>query len=124
MTASELLARADALRPNAYTRAEKLRWLERLDGQIARELLDTHEGNSEFGVRNLELSYGDDTVLLAPEPYGEEVYLSYVFAQIDLNNAEIEKYDQSAALFASAWRALADDVNRRRAPKGARRFRF
>ena len=42
MTAGELIAQVDALRPNHYTEAEKLRWLQRLDGQIALELLDTH----------------------------------------------------------------------------------
>ena len=124
MTAGELLARADALRPNDYGTAEKLRWLERLDGQMARELFDTHEADSEFRTPNSESAFTADTELLAPAPYGEEVYLNYLFAQIDLNNAEIEKYDQSAALFAAAWRALADDLNRRLPPKGARRFVF
>lgn len=125
MTAGELLARADALRPNAYETAEKLRWLERLDGQIARELIDTHAAASPTGAAAAPgAAYTAESVLLAPEPYGEEVYLAYVFAQIDLNNAEIEKYDQSAALFAAAWRALADDINRRTPPKGLKRFVF
>lgn len=123
MTAGELLARADALRPNAYETAEKLRWLERLDGQIARELIDTHAAESAASAAP-GAAYTAKSVLLAPEPYGEEVYLAYVFAQIDLNNAEIEKYDQSAALFAAAWRALADDINRRRLPKGLKHFVF
>jgi len=121
MTAGTLLARLDALRPNACAESEKLRWLERLDGQIARELCLTHEGGAET---ERDAPYTAATELLAPEPYGEEVYLSYLLAQIDLANAEIEKYDQSAALFAAAWRALADDLNRRSAPKGASRFVF
>ena len=145
MTAGELIGRCDALRPNAYTQAEKLRWLQRLDGQIRRELLETHEDNAENGgplwataptpeasenavgadsIRPQTGPYDGDTVLLAGEPYGEEVYLSYLFAQIDLHNAEIEKYDQSAVLFAAAWRALADDVNRRTKPKGRHSFQF
>ena len=44
MTAGEILDRVDALRPNAYSPEQKLRWLRRLDGQILLELLETHEG--------------------------------------------------------------------------------
>ncbi len=44
MTAGEILDRVDALRPNAYSAEQKLRWLRRLDGQILLELLETHEG--------------------------------------------------------------------------------
>ena len=69
-------------------------------------------------------AYTPETVLLAPFPYGEELYTAYLFAQIDLHNAEIGKYNQSAALLASAWRQLADHVNRTRAPRGRRALRL
>ena len=39
MTAGEMIALADRLRPNQYTTADKLRWLERLDGQVLSEAL-------------------------------------------------------------------------------------
>ena len=68
--------------------------------------------------------YTADTELLIGAPYGEELYTAYVFAQIDLNNAEIEKYNQSASLFSAAWRQLADRINRTQRPKGQRRWRF
>ena len=42
MTAGELIARVDELRPNAYSMEQKLRWLRRLDGQILAELEETH----------------------------------------------------------------------------------
>ena len=42
MTAGELIARVDALRPNQYSADDKLGWLRRLDGQILAELEETH----------------------------------------------------------------------------------
>ena len=42
MTAGEMIALADRLRPNQYTTEDKLRWLERLDGQVLSEVIGTH----------------------------------------------------------------------------------
>ena len=42
MTIAEALAQADALRPNEFEAAVKLRWLSTLDGQIHAELLQAH----------------------------------------------------------------------------------
>jgi hypothetical protein len=44
MTAGELIAQVDELRPNAYSQAQKLRWLRRLDGQILCEIEESHGG--------------------------------------------------------------------------------
>ena len=99
MTAGQAIAQADALRPNQYSTQQKLSWLRRLDGQIRQELL-------------------------APFPYGEELYTAYLFCQIDLHNAEIQKYNQSITLLSAAWRQLADWLNRRRLPRGAAGWKF
>ena len=161
MTAGEVIALVDALRPNQYGEEQKLRWLRRLDGQILAELEDTHRPNdtarscgsagtaaSTGGIvsplRNepgslgfvpieeteddeapvLDDAYTVDTELLAPFPYDEELYTAYLFCQIDLHNAEIQKYNQSLSLLAAAWRQLADWINRSRRPRGAARFKF
>lgn len=121
MTAAALIAAVDALRPNQYTNAQKLGWLRRLDGQIKVELLDSHTGDS---VELPDGDYTDESELLAVFPYAEELYTAYLFAQIDLNNAEIQKYDQSAALLSSAWRQYADWYNRSAMPLSAGAFRM
>ncbi len=119
MTAGEAVAAVDSLRPNQYTSAQKLAWLRRIDGQILEELLTPHSLTAELPV-----AYAAGTALLAPFPYDEELYSAYLFAQIDLNNAEIQKYSQSAALLTAAWRQLADWYNRTRTPKSAGSFRL
>ncbi|MBR1457456.1 MAG: hypothetical protein IJ594_09920, partial [Oscillospiraceae bacterium] len=123
MTAGEVIALTDALRPNQYAAAQKLRWLRRLDGQILAELEETHEPAAQAGEPSLPAVYDAETELLAPFPYDEELYTAYLFCQIDLHNAEIQKYNQSLTLLSAAWRQLADFLNRRRRPRGAARWR-
>ena len=116
MTAGELIQEADELRPNAYSREQKLRWLRRLDGQLRAELLESHLG---AGTPELAEGYEEATELLAPFPWGEGLYTAWLFCQIDLHNGEIQKYNQSLSLLAAAWRSLADWINRGAMPKGA-----
>ena len=116
MTAGELIARVDALRPNSFEPNEKLRWLRLLELQLQQELQATHEGAAAV---ILSPRYEADTELLAPEPYALELYTAWLYSQIDLHNGEITRYNQSIALLATAWRSLADWVNRTRRPKGA-----
>ena len=112
MTAGELIAAADALRPNQYTEEQKLSWLAQLDGKLVTELLAGLEGATPA----LPLRYTAASALLAPFPYDWELYTAWLFAQIDLNNAEIVKYNQSMTLFAAAWRQLADFLVRTHRP--------
>ena len=112
MTAGELIAAVDALRPNQYTAAQKLGWLRLLDGKLANELFAALEGEQPVWPG----SYTAETVLPAPFPYDWELYTGWLFAQIDLHNAEIVKYNQSMTLFAAAWRQLADFLVRTHRP--------
>ncbi len=107
MTAGELLAAVDELRPNAYPGARKLAWLCELEGKLVTELLAAYPAPPAAPE-----TLGEDTPLLCPAPYARELYTAWLFAQIDLHNGEIVKYNQSLALFASAWRQYADYVNR------------
>ena len=123
MTAGELIAQVDALRPNHYTVEEKLRWLRRIDGQVLRELEETHT-QSGTELPAFPADYTEETELRVGFPYDSELYTAYLFCQIDLHNGEIQKYNQSLQLLAAAWRGLADWVNRSRRPRGARSWRM
>lgn len=115
MTAGELIAQVDTLRPNHYTVEEKLGWLRRIDGQILRELEETHVQNGESAA--FPEDYTEETELRVGFPYDSELYTAYLFCQIDLHNGEIGKYNQSMTLLSAAWRQLADSVNRGRLPE-------
>ena len=120
MRAGELIAAVDALRPNQYSTGQKLRWLALLDQKLESEVLSAYE--EEHANRSPD--YSDETELLAPFPYDWELYTNWLFAQIDLMNAEIVKYNQSMTLFAAAWRQLADYLIRSRTLDAARSWRF
>ncbi len=119
MTCGELIAAADSLRPNQYSSEQKLRWLHRLDGQIRRELLETHEKPADGEIPEEPAAYTEQTKLLVGFPYESELYTAYLFCQIDLHNGEISRYQQSLALLSAAWRQLADSINRERLPQKA-----
>ena len=121
MTAGELIARVDDLRPNQYSTEEKLEWLRRIDGQILRELEQSHEETAADGGSGLA-PYTEATELRVGFPYDEELYTAWLFCQIDLHNGEIARYNQSLALLSAAWRQTADALNRSRMPKGKERF--
>lgn len=122
MTAGEMIALADRLRPNQYTTADKLRWLERLDGQVLSEVIGTHAEIAPDAAGGA--AYTASTELLVPFPYAEELYTAYIFSQMDLLNVEITRYTQSATQLAAAWRQYADWYNRRHAPLGVRRLKL
>ena len=127
MTAGEIIALADRLRPNQYTDADKLRWLERLDGQVLSEIIGTHaeiSSDAAPGTTPAGTAYTASTELLVPFPYAEELYTTYIFTQIDLMNAEITRYTQSATQLTAAWRQYADWYNRTHAPLGVRMLRM
>ena len=122
MTAGEMIALADRLRPNQYTTADKLRWLERLDGQVLSEVIGTHAEIAPDAASGT--AYKAATELLVPFPYAEGLYTAYIFSQMDLLNAEITRYTQSATQLAAAWRQYADWYNRSHAPLGVRRLKL
>ncbi len=122
MTAGEMIALADRLRPNRFTETDKLRWLERLDGQVLSEVIGTHAEIAPDAAGGA--AYTASTELLVPFPYAEELYTAYIFSQMGLLNAEITRYTQSATQLAAAWRQYADWYNRSHAPLGVRRLKL
>jgi hypothetical protein len=105
----------DAVKPNGYSQAEKIRWLSTLDGTIKAEIVDTHEGAE--GVEFKE--YNDNTplthVLLIPHPY-DDVYIKWLEAQIDYANGEYGKYNNSITMFNAAYSSLEKYYNRTHKP--------
>ena len=53
-----------------------------------------------------------------PEPYAD-VYIKYLFAQIDFVNAEFARYNNSAAMYNTALSAYANFYRRTHLPPAA-----
>ena len=101
-TIKEIIDYVDSVKPNQYTMKQKIEWLSEIDYQIFDEIILTHvheEGISFNGYKT-----GDENKeLLAPEPYSNLIYTSYLEAKIDYNNAEYSKFNNSMVLFNNAY---------------------
>ena len=92
-TAKQVLDRVDALLPNGYERAEKLRWLAQAEGFVRREIC------REMGELP-ELT--EETALTAETPF-DELYRHYVESQIHYANGETARYNSAASLWNNAF---------------------
>ena len=90
----------------------KIRWLSELDGIIYNDVILTHEveanGFSEYTDTTQEL--------IAKAPY-DVLYVYWLMAQIDLKASELNKYNNSLALFNVALRDYKAWFNRNYMPK-------
>ena len=115
MKINEAIQKIDALKPNNYEPADKVKWLSNLDGIIKNEIIDTHEGGSEVIFNGYDMD-SLETELLVPAPY-DDVYIKWLEAQIDYHNGEIGKYSNSMTMYNSAYNAFERHYNRHNMPK-------
>ena len=124
MTINEAISHVDAVKPNQYDYATKVGWLSKLDGMIFREVLLTHEGCDEESFPGYD-NAPPEKELLVPYPYDEDVYNYFLQAQIDKENGETAKYNQSITLYNNAYLIYFAWYNRTHCPLPARtRFKF
>lgn len=116
MTIIEAINEIDNLKPNDYTQSEKIKWLSKLDGQIKKEIIDTHI-NTENVIFN---GYSDetplDTELIVKDPY-DDLYISWLESKIDYSNSEYIKYNNSITRFNNDYSAFLKYYNRTNMPK-------
>lgn len=93
----EVIAAADAMRPNAIDEEQKARWLYACDADIA----ETMRCPMPPFVWPLE---GEDAELLMPYPH-DDCYLPYLCAKIDDYNQDTDLYANDRA---TATAALSD----------------
>lgn len=118
MTAKQIIDELDAAMPNAYTTEDKLRWLNEIDGRVWLEIFGTHELNDgeelpeevEYTLENI-----DTAEMLIGKPF-TEVYFYWLQSKIHYRNQEFNYYDNTYAMFNSAWRAYANHYRRSHVP--------
>lgn len=124
MTIAEAISLVDKLKPNQYTEAMKIAWLSKLDGLVFKEIFQTHAGNPIENFEGYEKA-GMDTELLIPYPYDEDIYNYFLQANMDKENGETAKYNQSITLYNNAFLAFQNYYNRTHLPiGGGSRFVF
>ena len=122
MTIIEAINRIDAIKPNSYSQAEKIRWLSTLDGVIKTNIIDTHEGAEAVSFDGYTDETNIATKLLVPAPY-DEIYLFWLESKIDYWNGEMGRYNNSISMYNTAYAEFEKYYNRTHMPKG-KKFKF
>lgn len=113
MKLGEAIARADQMKPNGYTAEEKTRWLSELDGMLWYEALQWVTGVEP------ELPYDYDRDLereLAVEDTYADLYIKYLFAQIDFHNGDFSRYNASASMYQAGYDSYIAYLRREKPP--------
>lgn len=97
---SEIIARVDAYKPNDFSEAMKLKWLNDLDGKIGLDvfLMDI----TEIRARQLAYPEGMEQEPLVTFPH-EDIYDLYLAAKIDYENGEYNRYQNTMAAYNEAY---------------------
>ncbi len=104
MTYDTCMFMADTLMPNRVPVSVKHRWLGELEGRIQVEL----EGVSPSSLTPPE-ERKDLITLSAPYPY-DRLYWLYLMAMLDFINGDSARYENSAAMFNTAYQNYAKFV--------------
>lgn len=86
MTIQKLFDKVKTEKPNSFSDEHLLSFLNEIEANVAYELTEDFTPYEEV----------DSTVLKAPSPY-DKLYVSYLKAQIDYANEEIESYANNQA---------------------------
>lgn len=119
MKIQEAIAEVDSLKPNMYEEGEKIKWLSRLDSRIWQDIVLTHrrlEGETPETFTPYTAQDGEKELLVG-EPY-DEIYVTWLAAQIDYNNMELDSFNNSNAMFESLFTAFRNAYNRSHMPLG------
>lgn len=115
MTIMETINHLDAVKPNSYSQAEKIRWLSNVEAMIKKEIIDTHEGGENITFNGYDtMSLAKE--LIAPAPY-DSLYIFWLEAQIDYANGEYAKYNNSITQFNTSYSEYARCYHREHMPK-------
>lgn len=116
MTIIEAIGIIDTLKPNNYTELDKVGWLSEIEGRIKTEIIDTHEGSEKYTFDGYDQTTNTETKLLLSEPH-DDIYIKWLEAKIDYNNAEYAKYNNSSTAFNNAYSTFERYYNRHNKPK-------
>lgn len=102
MTLNETLESCRKIKPNRFDDATLIGWVADLEQLIIDDIFSSLASPPVKEFERYTVETPRSQKLLVPEPYAD-VYLHYLFAQIDYNNSEIGKYANSRLMFDAAW---------------------
>lgn len=108
MTIRELINKISDEKPNSFSEAKLISFVNEVEAEVAEEL---HMDKEDVPVYVYEHDEDLDKVLLIPAPY-DRLYISYVKAMIDYTNEEYDSYANNQAQHVQDYRDFVDWVVR------------
>lgn len=100
---------------NPYDEKAKTQWISEVEGIVIDEILNRAEGN-EIEFEKYDYDRDCEKVLRVPDRFND-LYLNYLYAKIDFNNAEYTRYNNSVMMYNAAYEAFAGYYRRNHMPK-------
>ncbi|MCH5325532.1 MAG: hypothetical protein J1E39_10020 [Eubacterium sp.] len=122
MTINEVIAKVDSIRPNQYSKDEKIRWLLQVEDRIKNEIYMTHEHDDIEFTDTSEEDEGEIT-LFAPSPF-DELYILFLAWRIDSYNAEYSRANNDAEQFNNIYSDFEKYYNRQHMPIPVNRITY
>lgn len=111
MTAEYIIERVRSVKPNVYSDTQLLDWIGEVEADIYAILTAHSDSGGEYG--GLE-SITDE--LLLDKVY-QNIYIFYLYAQIDYANAEINLYNNDVSVYSQLFEDFAKKHRRENVPK-------
>ena len=110
----EAITQLQDQKPNQYDDQTLCNWLYELDGKLYEEILKWHEGEWQR-PKPYDLIQDAEKELLVPAPY-DQLYVKYLFAQVDFANADYARYNNSMVMYNTALSEFTNWINREYLP--------
>lgn len=101
MTLNKLIENMIQLRGLEFGTDIMVGWVNEIEAQAVEQVINHAEG-CDLEFVPYEYEKDGERELLIPDRF-QDVYMNYLFAKIDFNNQETERYNNDVAMLESAW---------------------
>ena len=116
MTLAEIIAYVDQIRPNAFDKDAETGWVNEIEHKVYDQIINKAVGNTAVDPTPYLYDENGETELLVDDAH-KDVYVTYILAQMDFANMELDRYNADAAMHQAAWQEYAAEYRRNHLPK-------
>jgi len=116
MTLADLIAYVDQIRPNAFDKEQETGWVNEIEHKVYDQVINKAVGNITNDPTPYFYDQNAETELLVEDAH-KAVYVTYLLAQMDYANMELDRYNADAAMHQAAWQEYAAEYRRNHMPR-------
>ena len=116
MTLAELIAYVDQIRPNAFDKDIETGWVNEIEHKVYDQIINKAVGNTAVDPTPYLYDMNGETELLVDDAH-KDVYVTYLLAQMDYANMELERFNADSAMHQAAWDGYAAEYRRNHLPR-------